>query len=109
MLNMATRKNKFRKKHPGHQAKLMSEETRLKIHNNPDLTILYYLPEDHYIGITSCKKFFGRMHQHRQADRYTRDVEIMAYYERRVDAHLAETMYHVRGYNGFRDLTIRNK
>ena len=102
---MTKLKNKFRKTHPGKQAKLMSEETRKKIHDNPDLTVLYYLPEDHYIGIAVCRGFFRRLHQHRTAGNYTRDVEIIAYYERRVDAHLAETTYHVRGYNGFRNLT----
>lgn len=72
--------------------------------DNPDLTILYYLPEDHYVGITTCKQFNVRMHQHRTNGKYTIDVEILGFYKRRVDAHLHETMLHCIGYYGFRDL-----
>lgn len=104
-MTVTKKKRAFRRNHAGRQAKLMSEATRRYIHDNPDLTILYYLPEDHYIGITNCKGFFRRLHQHRAVDNYTADVEIISYYERRVDAHLAETKYHVRGYHGFRNLT----
>jgi hypothetical protein len=72
--------------------------------DNPNLTILYYLPEEHYIGITTCKQFNTRMQQHRTAGKYTADVEVLGFYKRRVDAHLQETKLHCIGYYGFRDL-----
>ena len=74
------------------------------VFNNPDYTVLYYLPEDHYIGVARNKNLWRRMYQHRSNGNYTHNVEILGWYERRVDAHLVETMFHMRGYNGFREL-----
>lgn len=62
-------------------------------------TAVYYLPEEHYIGITNDIQ--ERMITHRKRGKLTDGYEILAYYERRVDAHLLETMFHIRNYNGF--------
>ena len=99
------------KNQSGKQTKLMSMELREFIFNNPDSTVVYYLPEDHYVGIARNKNFWRRLHQHRSAGNYTYDVDVIAFYERRVDAHLLETRLHTKGYAGFSDLTntINNK
>ena len=68
-----------------------------------DWTYVYYLPEEHYVGITT--NVTKRCGQHRANGFKTDGVEIMGKFERRVDAHLLETMFHVRGYHGFRDLS----
>ena len=66
-------------------------------------TAVYYLPEEHYIGLTN--DIMQRMRDHKRYGRITEGYEILCYFERRVDAHLLETMFHVRDYNGFRDET----
>ena len=73
-----------------------------KIKNNiAELKVcVYYLPEEHYIGIT--RHIYDRMYCHRKNGKITEGYEILAYFERRVDAHYLETMFHMRGYNGFR-------
>lgn len=65
-----------------------------------DLVSLYYLPEEHYVGITSNVKY--RMQSHRRDGKITERYEIIGKFERRVDAHWLETKFHQRGYNGFR-------
>ena len=61
---------------------------------------VYYLPEEHYVGITGC--VWQRMRDHRnKGKKITEGYEIIAKFERAVDAHLMETLFHVRGYNGF--------
>lgn len=62
------------------------------------LTYVYYLPEEHYVGITNHVD--SRMREHKKI-RITDNYEIIAKFERRVDAHWFETMLHQRGYNGF--------
>lgn len=60
---------------------------------------VYYLPEEHYVGMTNYLK--RRMHQHRKNGRCTEGMEIVACFERGVDAHYLETLLHMRGYDGF--------
>ena len=62
---------------------------------------LYYLPEEHYIGITDCVK--RRIDHHSANGKITEGYEVIAKFERSVDAHLLETMFHMRGYNGYND------
>ena len=60
---------------------------------------LYYLPEHHYVGVTNW--VHDRMYKHRRAGRITEGYEVIAKFERAVDAHLLETLLHQRGYLGF--------
>ena len=60
---------------------------------------VYYLPEEHYIGMTNYLK--RRMYQHRKKGKCTEGMEIVACFERSVDAHWFETMLHQRGYLGY--------
>ena len=60
---------------------------------------VYYLPEEHYVGMTNNVK--SRMDYHKSNGKITEGLEIIAKFERAVDAHLFETMLHQRDYNGF--------
>lgn len=75
-----------------------NKEHRLK-HKTKEC-IVYYLPEEHYVGITNNLRF--RMKAHRQKGKITEGYEVIAKFERSVDAHLLETMFHMRNYNGFK-------
>ena len=61
---------------------------------------VYYIPEHHYVGMTS--HISRRMTNHRRLGKMTEGMEIIARFERAVDAHYLETLLHMRGYNGFR-------
>ena len=61
-------------------------------------TYVYYLPEEHYVGITTS--ISNRMKSHKRT-KIVDGMEILARFERHVDAHLFETMLHQRGYNGY--------
>ena len=64
-------------------------------------TWVYYLPEEHYIGITN--NITTRMWQHANNESHCiKDFEVLCGFERRVDAHYLETLLHMRGYNGFK-------
>ena len=65
-------------------------------------THVYYLPEEHYIGIT--KDITTRMSQHRGIGRHTEDMIVLCSFKRRIDAKFLEVQFHMRGYNG--DLEI---
>ena len=68
--------------------------------NRCKLFHVYYLPEEHYIGVTNDLP--SRMSRHRRKyNRHTDNMELLASFERRVDAAWFEVMLHQRGYNGF--------
>lgn len=70
-----------------------------KRHKDGHYTV-YYLPEHHYVGMTNAVK--TRMEEHRSKhNRITEGYEIIATFERAVDAHLFETKLHAMGYEGF--------
>ena len=60
---------------------------------------VYYLPEEHYVGMASDLK--RRLNTHRRGGRIIENYEIIAKFERAVDAHFFETHLHIRGYYGF--------
>lgn len=64
------------------------------------LPCVYYLPEEHYIGIT--KNLKRRIKAHNHSGKITEGYEVVAYFERYVDAMYLEVMFHQRGYNGCR-------
>jgi predicted GIY-YIG superfamily endonuclease len=68
-------------------------------HHDGHFTV-YYLPEHHYIGMTNALK--NRLQEHRSKNgRITDGYEIVATFDRAVDAHLMETKLHAMGYDGF--------
>jgi hypothetical protein len=62
-------------------------------------TAVYYLPEEHYVGMTLNVRH--RMSSHKSAGRLIQGYEVLAWFERSVDAHLFETQLHVLGYLGY--------
>ncbi len=61
-------------------------------------TYVYYLPEEHYVGMTT--RLYKRMRDH-GITKITESMEVLGKFEREVDAHMFETMFHMRGYNGY--------
>ena len=60
---------------------------------------LYYLPEEHYVGVSNQPKL--RMYHHKAKGRYIKDVEIVSTFETKRDALDAERYLHdILGYNG---------
>ena len=60
---------------------------------------VYYLPEEHYVGFTNNIR--SRINDHSKNGKCVIDYEILCVCESPIDAHLYETMFHQRGYNGF--------
>lgn len=60
---------------------------------------VYYLPEEHYIGITDHPR--GRISRHKYCGKIVDDWEIVAVFNNPFDAVILEAEFHRRGYNGF--------
>jgi len=61
---------------------------------------LYYIPEEHYVGITNYLS--ARMSKHKHYNKLTEGFEIICAFKSQKQAHLYETLLHCMGYNGFR-------
>ena len=59
---------------------------------------VYYLPEEHYVGITSNVK--ERMLAHKHNNKCVDDYELCGKYRHPAQAIIAEAMFHLRGYHG---------
>lgn len=59
---------------------------------------VYYLPEEHYVGMTNNAK--NRMRQHRYKGKITHGHEIVARFDNPYDALILEAELHRRGYRG---------
>lgn len=59
---------------------------------------VYYLPEEHYIGITSLIN--ERMKEHNQKGKITEGFEIIAKYNHPALALMTEALFHYCGYEG---------
>lgn len=60
---------------------------------------VYYLPEEHYIGMTN--NVHRRIKYHDYSGKIIDNYEVLARFKRQVDAHLFETRFHALDYNGF--------
>lgn len=60
---------------------------------------VYYLPEEHYVGMTN--NLNRRLSHHKHTGKIIDNFEIVCYFKRQVDAHLYETWLHAMGYHGF--------
>lgn len=60
---------------------------------------VYYLPEEHYVGMT--KDIGKRIKDHKKLGKITEGYEIIGQYSDPKMAHLVETRMHLMGYNGF--------
>jgi len=63
------------------------------------LTAVYYLKEEHYVGVT--KNLRLRMNEHRSgSNRHVEDVEVLGMFETREEGLAFEAKLHSMGYNG---------
>tara|TARA_R110002074_G_C12269813_1_gene642038 strand:+ start:435 stop:746 length:312 start_codon:yes stop_codon:yes gene_type:complete len=62
-------------------------------------TSVYYLPKEHYVGMTGRVK--KRMAAHRSAGKNTRNYKILRVFDNEIEAHLYETQLHWMGFFGF--------
>lgn len=62
-------------------------------------TYVYLLTETNYVGIT--KNINDRINKHKRTGKTSGAVRLLGVYEDRVKAHLKETEYHAKGYNGY--------
>jgi hypothetical protein len=60
---------------------------------------VYYLPDTHYIGITSC--LYERMKEHERRGKNTNNYKVIGKYKKATEAAIVEAVYHNNGYNGF--------
>ncbi len=60
---------------------------------------VYYLPEEHYVGMT--KDYAQRIRDHRKNGKIVEGNEIISRFLDPKEAHLVETTLHMMGYNGF--------
>ena len=63
------------------------------------LYTVYYLKEDHYVGLTNC--LYKRMEYHKNTNkRHVEDVEIIGKYKTKAEATRVEAALHSMGYLG---------
>lgn len=62
------------------------------------LWYVYYLPKEHYVGITSLIE--ERIKEHNKLGRITDNYEIIAKYNHPALALMTEALFHYCGYNG---------
>jgi hypothetical protein len=60
---------------------------------------VYYLPEEHYVGMT--KDLMQRMRDHKKKGKIVEGYEVVARFTSAKQAHLMETRLHIMGYHGF--------
>ena len=61
---------------------------------------VYYIPEEHYVGMSNNPKY--RIAKHKHLGKITEGWEILFSFENPILAHLMETKLHLMGYNGYR-------
>ncbi len=88
----------YRKKNPD-KVKASNDYFKHKYLMETNGYAVYYLPEEHYVGFTNNIR--QRMNDHNKRGRSSYGYEILCICESPIDAHLYETMFHQRGYNGF--------
>lgn len=102
-------KNDYAKKYRSeNKAKVKAQRERFKKNYLEETGgyAVYYLPEEHYIGFTNNIR--NRMSKHSQSGKITLGYEVIGVYECPIQAHLTETLFHVRGYNGFQHNYLKN-
>jgi len=61
---------------------------------------VYYMPEEHYVGLS--KNVYSRINKHRCLGKITTGYEVLMSFENPIEAHMLETTLHLMGYNGYR-------
>ena len=78
--------------------KVRAKDERYRNSMKDGLYTLYYLREEHYIGITDSVK--RRMRVHKSLGKYTKDIEVICKFKTKREALDAESLLHSIGYNG---------
>ena len=60
---------------------------------------VYYIPEEHYVGMTNCVKFRLASHKH-TSDRDLEGFRVLKTFDCPHKAHIYETQWHSMGANG---------
>jgi len=63
-----------------------------------DFYTLYYLPEEHYIGVTNQPKL--RMYNHKKKGKHVLDYEVITTFKTKREALDIESLLHKLNYNG---------
>jgi hypothetical protein len=61
---------------------------------------VYYIPEEHYVGMS--RNVVARITKHRHLGKITDGWEVIQSFKDPIRAHLMETQLHLMGYNGYR-------
>jgi hypothetical protein len=61
---------------------------------------VYYIPEEHYVGMSN--DIYSRMSKHKHLGKIIDGWEVLICFENPIRAHLMETQLHLMGYNGYR-------
>jgi len=61
---------------------------------------VYYIPEEHYVGMS--RNVIARMAKHKHLGKIVDGWEVIQSFENPIRAHLMETQLHLMGYNGYR-------
>ena len=72
---------------------------QMKANEYPGYSV-YYIPEEHYVGMS--KNVYSRMIKHKHLGKIIDDYEVLQSFENPIEAHLMETRLHLMGYNGYR-------
>ncbi len=72
---------------------------KMKAKEYPGYSV-YYLPEEHYIGMS--KNVYSRIIKHRHLGKIVEGYEVLLSFDNPIEAHLMETRLHLMGYNGYR-------
>jgi len=79
-------------------------EYRKKKQAEQDGWVVYYLPEEHYVGVTSS--YWKRVSSHKHLGKLVDDAEVVAKFDNPFDALILEAELHRRGYLGFQYNTV---
>jgi hypothetical protein len=61
---------------------------------------VYYIPEEHYVGMS--RNVIARISKHKHLGKIVDGWEVLMCFENPIRAHLMETQLHLMGYNGYR-------
>ena len=72
---------------------------QMKANEYPGYSV-YYIPEEHYVGMS--KNVYSRMIKHKHLGKIIDGYEVLQSFENPIAAHLMETQLHLMGYHGYR-------
>ena len=83
------------------QCKVCCNKYATEYRNSGKAYLIYYLPNEHYIGVTKERSIYNRMSQHKAKGNNIDGWRVLYASENRAEAYHHEAMYHgVLGFNG---------